>query len=187
MSAAITPTTDRARRATRPRPSEPSRRGEPAGFATRGVAYVIDAMVIVLLMSLGAFALDAVVLLATGTTTGTDLGGMPSGWLMTVLTASCVGLTYLTLGWWLFGRTVGKLAVGVRVVGADGRSPTFLRALVRAVMYSVSAVFGLGFAWVGLRPQRRAWHDYVARTWVVYDWSAHGLTHYDEDPLPPRN
>ncbi len=187
MTTSITPTTDRARRVTRNRPSGPGRRGEPAGFMTRAVAYVIDAVVVVLLMSLGAYALDAVVLLATGTTTGTDFGGMPSGWIVTLITASTVNLVYLTLGWWLFGRTVGKLVVGVRVVGADGRSPSFFRSLVRALMYAVSAVFGLGFAWVGLRPQRRAWHDYAARTWVVYDWSAHSMSNYDEDPLPPRS
>jgi uncharacterized RDD family membrane protein YckC len=32
-------------------------------------------------------------------------------------------------------------------------------------------VFWLGFIWVIIDDNRKAWHDHMARTWVVYDYS----------------
>jgi uncharacterized RDD family membrane protein YckC len=166
----------------RRRPGGPGRRGTTAGFATRAAAYVIDAMVIVGLLSVLTFAVTAVVTLITAQDSPLEL---PTGWITTILTISAVGITYLTLGWWLFGRTVGKLVLGVRVVDANGRRPSLVQAFVRAVLYTLSAAFFIGFAWVAITPRRRAWHDLIARTWVVYDWAAHPRTYYDDDPLPP--
>ena len=173
------PIAERPRR----RPAGKGRRGATAGFATRAAAYVIDAMVIVGLLSVLTFAANAVITLITAQDAGVEL---PTGWVATVLTITGVSIVYLTLGWWLFGRTVGKLVLGIRVVDVRGRRPGFLQSLVRAVLYTVSAAFVIGFAWVGVTPRRRAWHDHIARTWVVYDWAAHPRTAYDDDPLPPE-
>lgn len=160
----------------------PSRRGTPAGFVTRFVAYAIDAVVIVGLLSVTTFVINAI-----GTLTFGDRSAIepPEGWGVTLGSVSLVSLVYLTLGWWLFGRTVGKLVMGVRVVGITGERPTFTMALVRALMYWVSAILALGFLWIAFTPARRGWHDRVARTWVIYDWDAHPRTYYDDDPLPP--
>jgi uncharacterized RDD family membrane protein YckC len=166
-----------------PRPSGHGRRGEPAGFVTRGAAYVIDAMVIVLLLSVTSFALDSISTLLSNQTDSVDV---PAGIGTTFLTVTAMGTIYFTLGWWLFGRTVGKLVLGVRVVSASGQRPGFLQSLVRAFGYLLSSFFLLGFAWIGLTPRRRGWHDHLARTWVVYDWAAHRRQIYDDDPLPPR-
>jgi uncharacterized RDD family membrane protein YckC len=160
----------------------PNRRGTPAGFVTRLVAYSIDAVIIVVLLSVSTFVLNAIALLAYGDRSTIE---PPEGWAVTLASVSLVGLVYLTLGWWLFGRTVGKLVMGVRVVDIAGQRPSFAMALVRALMYSVSAILALGFLWIGFTPARRGWHDRVARTWVVYDWDAHTRTYYDDDPLPP--
>jgi uncharacterized RDD family membrane protein YckC len=161
----------------------PGRRGHPAGLVTRAVAYVIDAVVIAGLLSVTTFTLNAVVLLVTGDRQAVEV---PDGWLVTLGSISVVSIVYLTLGWWLFGRTVGKLIMGVRVVAANGEHPRFGQSLIRALAYSLSgAVFMLGFAWIGVNPKRRAWHDHIARTWVVYDWAAHARDVYDDDPLPP--
>jgi uncharacterized RDD family membrane protein YckC len=161
-----------------PRPSGPDRRGEPAGFVTRGAAYVI-----VLLLSVTSFALDSISTLLSNQTDSVDV---PAGIGTTFLTVTAMGTIYFTLGWWLFGRTVGKLVLGVRVVSASGQRPGFLQSLVRAFGYLLSSFFLLGFAWIGLTPRRRGWHDHLARTWVVYDWAAHRRQIYDDDPLPPR-
>jgi uncharacterized RDD family membrane protein YckC len=160
----------------------PNRRGTPAGFVTRFVAYAIDAVVIVGLLSVSTFVVNAIVILTFGDRTGVD---PPEGVVVTLVSVSVVSIVYLTLGWWLFGRTVGKLVMGVRVVDVSGQRPTFAMALVRALMYWVSAILALGFLWIAFTPARRGWHDRVAHTWVVYDWDAHSRTFYDDDPLPP--
>jgi uncharacterized RDD family membrane protein YckC len=162
--------------------SGPNRRGTPAGFVTRFVAYAIDAVVIMGLVSVMTFVVNAIALLTFGDRSDLD---PPDGWGLTLASVSVVALVYLTLGWWLFGRTVGKLVMGVRVVDIAGQRPSFVQALVRALMYGVSAILALGFLWIAVTPARRGWHDRVARTWVVYDWDAHTRTYYDDDPLPP--
>lgn len=162
---------------------DPGRRGEPAGFVTRGVAYAIDAMVIVLLLSLVSFALESISALLSSNNPTVEV---PTGIGTTFVTVTATGIIYFTLGWWLFGRTVGKLVLGVRVVDSRGQRPGFIQSAVRAFGYLLSSIFLLGFIWIGLTPRRRGWHDHLARTWVVYDWAAHRREAYDDDPLPPR-
>ena len=67
----------------------------------------------------------------------------------------------------LEGQTVGKLLVGVRVVGLDGEPPAVGAAILRFFAYAVSALpLGLGFVMGGLRTDRRALHDLIAGTRV---------------------
>lgn len=153
-------------------------------MVTRGAAYAIDAMVIVLLLSLASFALESIAALLSDNANPTV--EVPTGIGTTFLTVTVTAFIYYTLGWWLFGRTVGKLVLGVRVVDARGQRPGFIQSVVRAFGYLLSSIFLLGFAWIGLTPRRRGWHDHLARTWVVYDWAAHRRDYYDDDPLPPR-
>jgi uncharacterized RDD family membrane protein YckC len=169
------------------------RRGETAGFVSRAFAYVIDAVVVGVLLSAATVAIDAVINLLSDTTmldTGAEASEGVRAWLsggvaVAALSLGAVAVVYFTLGWWLFGRTVGKLVMGVRVVEADGTRPGLLQSLVRALLYPVSAIFFVGFALIAATPARRALHDRVARTWVVYDWSAHARSAADDDPLPP--
>jgi uncharacterized RDD family membrane protein YckC len=63
--------------------------------------------------------------------------------------------------------------MGVRVLTVDGRNVPFWRACLRVLAYVLSAiVFFLGFLWVLVDDQRQAWHDKIARTYVVYVWAA---------------
>jgi uncharacterized RDD family membrane protein YckC len=66
------------------------------------------------------------------------------------------------------GQTVGKMAMGIRVVGEDAQDVNPSRAVQRtlAALASVATV-GLGFAPVFLGGDRRALHDRVAGTRVV--------------------
>ena len=59
-----------------------------------------------------------------------------------------------------------------RVVSTDGRTPTIGRSILRVLGYAISAiVFWAGYLWVLVDKNRRAWHDHMASTWVVYDYS----------------
>jgi uncharacterized RDD family membrane protein YckC len=67
----------------------------------------------------------------------------------------------------LEGQTIGKLLVGVRVVGADGEPPAIGACVLRFFAYAASALpLGLGFVMAGLRPDCRALHDLLAGTRV---------------------
>jgi uncharacterized RDD family membrane protein YckC len=71
------------------------------------------------------------------------------------------------------GQTVGKLLVGVRVVGLDGRPLGFGPALLRSLAGLLSLLpLGAGFLMAGLRRDKRALHDLLAGSRV--EWVPRG-------------
>jgi uncharacterized RDD family membrane protein YckC len=73
-------------------------------------------------------------------------------------------LAFTTAG----GQTIGKMAVGIKVVTADADRLTLRQAAVRTIGCILCvAPAGLGFVPFLLMPGRRALHDRLARTWVV--------------------
>ena len=67
------------------------------------------------------------------------------------------------------GRSVGKLALGLRVERKDnGEAPGPARGLLRTFGYLVSTIpLALGFLWAAWDEDRQAWHDKMAGTVVV--------------------
>jgi uncharacterized RDD family membrane protein YckC len=66
------------------------------------------------------------------------------------------------------GTTVGGIICQLRVVKVDGTPIRFVDALVRGLSAIFSAVvIGLGFFWITKDPERQAWHDRIAGTYVV--------------------
>jgi uncharacterized RDD family membrane protein YckC len=162
-----------------------SLRGHTAGFASRSVAYVIDAVVVVVLWSGTAFATSAV-----WQVLALEPIGLEGAATLVTFGVSVVALAfaYQVLGLWLFGKTVGKLLLGLRVVRPDGRRLSLPRAMLRAAVLTFSSLVVVGCLWVLINPRRRAWHDLVAGTYVVYDWEARPrrlLPGIDDDPLVP--
>jgi len=76
-------------------------------------------------------------------------------------------VVYLTAAWWISGRTLGDHVMGIRVVTGTRSRLRFGRALARAVL---CACFPVGLVWCAVHRERRAVHDLVLRTSVVYDW-----------------
>jgi uncharacterized RDD family membrane protein YckC len=134
-------------------------RTRPAGFWIRVVAAVLDFALFALVnLSLKALAVRVwrAPLEGAGSVEGT--------------VGTCTFLfvaAYVIVLHALEGQTVGKLIVGVRVVGADGTPPTLGASVLRFIAYGASLVpFGLGFVMAGLRADRRALHDLLAGTRV---------------------
>jgi len=79
------------------------------------------------------------------------------------------GVTYV-VGFWVGadGATPGKMAMGIKVVRSNGEPIGVGTALLRYVAYAVStAPLLLGHVLIGISPQKRALHDYLAQTVVV--------------------
>jgi uncharacterized RDD family membrane protein YckC len=91
-------------------------------------------------------------------------------WLLWLGLPSAVTL----LTWWAWQATPGKRLLGVRIVdSASGGRASVVQLLTRYLSYLISALpLGLGFLWIAIDPQRRAWHDKLAGTSVVYRWHA---------------
>lgn len=139
--------------------------GRYAGLVTRLLANAIDAVLVVAsfvaLWATGAFVLDSVFGVVPDGETGV-------GWLLGA-GAWSVGVLWVSLA--TTGRTLGGAVLGLRVVRRDGTPLAPLRCLARVVVLPVSAsVFGLGYLGVIIGRERRALHDVVAGSTVVYDW-----------------
>lgn len=143
----------------------------PAGFASRVVATVIDAFIITAALTIGAAAITMTLDLLSESFRGRPYSVPP---LVAALVVPMTFVLYQATFWSLVGRTPGKAVMGVRVLTLDGQHLSFTRALVRVLAYGVSMILFLGFLWVLVDDRRMAWHDKIARTWVVYDPTAAG-------------
>lgn len=72
-----------------------------------------------------------------------------------------------------FSATVGKMAVGLKVVRTDGSGLGWGIAVGRFFMYIVSGIIlGIGYIMAGFDEEKRSLHDRVCDTRVIYKRSA---------------
>lgn len=67
-----------------------------------------------------------------------------------------------------FGATIGKIAVGLRIITADGDKVSYMRAFGRHFAeYLSMMILGIGFIMAGFDPEKRTLHDRICDTRVV--------------------
>ena len=77
------------------------------------------------------------------------------------------------LYYWLFtglkGQTLGKMAVGIKVVNAEGSVPGLGSAALREIPGKIVSFITLylGFLWIIWDERKQGWHDKIAKTYVV--------------------
>jgi uncharacterized RDD family membrane protein YckC len=77
-------------------------------------------------------------------------------------------LIYFIVFWTWKQTTFGGIVCQIRLVRVDGTALSFADSLVRALAGIFSlAVFALGALWIFRDPERQAWHDKIAGTYVV--------------------
>ncbi|HEY1278404.1 MAG TPA: RDD family protein [Acidimicrobiales bacterium] len=142
--------------------------GHYAGVVTRVSAFVIDVVV-----SVGLFLLFLLLFrvgweyITNHTITWGDHRIITIAWF------ALWAIVYFAHPWATSGRSLGMAIVGLRVVRADGTPVSFGRAVVRIVTLPLSLIFlGIGFLIMLVQPERRALHDLIAGTAVVYSWDA---------------
>jgi uncharacterized RDD family membrane protein YckC len=109
---------------------------------------------------LAAFSLDAILIIIAVQVLDFDREFARVGFLL--------ALAYHVSFWTLKGTTLGGIICQLRLVRTDGAAVGFPEALVRGLTGIFSlAVLGIGFLWILKDPDRQAWHDRVAGTYVV--------------------
>ncbi|MHC4661812.1 MAG: protein kinase domain-containing protein [Planctomycetota bacterium] len=170
IEAALEPEPEK-KRTSYPKPGTPVRqpflygiqprylRGRPAEFGSRLIAAMIDFFVLGVIVMLAAPFLN--------------------------ISSPLLVIIYYILGVGLWGKTLGKAALGMSVVGPNLGNPGLVRGFVRFAGYFFSLIlFGLGFILIALTPRARGLHDYLSGTSVVYDYSIKDLKrgkNYDLD------
>ncbi len=154
-----------------------------AGFVSRGIAMVVDLLILGAIWIAGGIAANFIAR-TSGLTQLLALLERSLGWVsplqQLVLSAGfslvallALGLFYFTFFYTFGGATPGKYLLGLRVVRSDGRPLSGAQAALRTVAYVASALpVYLGFLNVLLDDRRRAFHDMLTRTAVVHTWRA---------------
>lgn len=76
--------------------------------------------------------------------------------------------TYFIFLHYFAGRTIGKMALGIKLISTDGTEIGIWESFMRWVGYYISAVFLFaGFVWSIFDPDSQTWHDKIAGTYVV--------------------
>lgn len=146
--------------AAAPRPAEVP--GSRAGVITRVLASVVDALVVVVLVTVGWGGVAAFrFLLNPARFTVPSPGAQALLYIgLGVLAA------YLAVTWAVAGGSYGDRLLGLRVVSSTGARLHWGRCLLRAVLCTV---FPLGLFWVPLSRDNRSVQDLLLRTSVVHD------------------
>jgi uncharacterized RDD family membrane protein YckC len=131
------------------------------GFWIRFAAYLIDAVVLSIVGGIIGAIFGVIVGLSGGSVNSARFGGYGIG---------------IVLGWLYFafmesserGATLGKMALGLRVVTDQGQRLSFANATGRYFAKFVSAIIlGVGFIMIAFTDRKRALHDMIAGTLVI--------------------
>ena len=132
-----------------------------AGIVTRGLAAVIDLLVVLLIMS--ALYGGLVLLRLVYSPAAFSLPSLDA--VFSAVVTFGVAVVYLTGCWTVSGSTAGAVTMGLRVVGRRSQRVSLAVGLLRAI---VCVVFPIGLLWVVIDRRRRSLQDIVFRTRVVY-------------------
>lgn len=147
-----------------------SQQGHYAGAVTRLAAFAVDQAV-----ASGAFAVTtAVISWAVRLVTAGEIQWTTPAWITGSFFVIWLFL-YYAYPWAVSGKTLGMALFGIRVVRGDGAAATARNGVLRAVALPLSFLtLGLGFLPIITGRHRRALHDLIAGTAVVYSWDARG-------------
>lgn len=138
-----------------------------APFGARFGAYFLDAIILLVFNQL---IVRSIMLISTGTIFPGP-GVMPAVLaIFAVAFPMIVGIAYEAFLVGKYGATLGKMALKMKVVTADGGRVSYARAFGRyfaKLLSSFTCLIGFIIAAFD-NPQRRALHDYICNTRVVY-------------------
>ncbi len=144
------------------------RQGHYAGGVSRLLAFGADVGAVWGLFSAGVALLS----LASELVTGKSLT-ITHHQILAVVLLVLWTFAYFSYLWAVSGKSIGMAVFGLRVVTAEGAPITTRQAVLRTLCVPLSiAVLGLGFVGIFYQRERRAMHDLMVGTAVVYAWDA---------------
>jgi len=139
--------------------------GHYAGAFTRLLAFLVDWFAMSAIFSFFAALTVAAISLLTPWEVSRN-GSWP--WVAAFV---LWGFFYFWSSMAIAGKTLGMALVGLRVVARDGSVMKPRQAFLRTLVMPLSVLaLGIGALWILVDPERRALHDIIAGTVVVYDW-----------------
>jgi uncharacterized RDD family membrane protein YckC len=144
------------------------RQGHYAGAVSRLAAFAADVAASWGLFTAGA----ALVSLASELLTGKSVT-VTHHQILAIVILAIWEFIYFTYPWAVSGKTPGMALFGLQVVTSQGGPISSRQAVLRSLALPLSFVLlGLGFLGIVFQRERRALHDLMVDTAVVYAWDA---------------
>lgn len=122
-----------------------------------------------------AYLIDMVMISGIGTILGAVTGGILLEiplFAMHLMTIGVVGAIYFSVLTKIWGQTIGKMMVGIRVVQETATPLTWKTVFLREVVGRTVAQFlgtHFGYMWGVIHKKNQGWHDILIDTYVVED------------------
>jgi uncharacterized RDD family membrane protein YckC len=142
-----------------PREARPYQ-GHRAGLVSRGMAAVVDGLVVVLVLTVSYLGLNG----ARFVVDPRSFSFVSVSGAFLLAAGLVVATLYLAGAWAGAGRSYGCHVLGLRVVDRRGRKPGPLVALARA---GTCVIFPIGLAWCAVGAARRSLQDLLLGTCVI--------------------
>ena len=136
-----------------------------AGFWVRGGAITLDGIIVAI------FNACVSLILAFTVYKMLNIEGSITANVIEFIVQTVFSLLYYTLLISKKGQTLGKMALKIKVVNADGTDGISIKkSIVRYFGYTISSLpFCIGYIMAGFDEEKRALHDRIAKTRVVFD------------------
>ncbi len=136
----------------------------PAGFWIRLVALIVDQILLFVVVRV-IFLVNGDLESAYVVDLGSELGVIDLLW--DVVMPLAIEAVYFTVAVGIWGKTIGKALMRIKVVRTDGSRVSVVRAFGRYLAYLLNGLtFGFSFLLIALSPQKRGLHDQIADTRV---------------------
>ncbi len=158
-----------------------------AGFWVRAAAHLIDAAIVFTGLLIVRLLMSGVMALVSDTPLG---GGLLFQYTLKDIVLYLSGVSYYILCTYFTGTTLGKRAMNLAVVNADGSHKlSFLNVVYRETIgrFLCSAVLYIGYIMVGIDQEKRGFHDMLSDTRVIYEKKVKVYPVYRGQPMAPGN
>jgi len=131
-----------------------------SGFGSRLLAFIVDGVL--------ALAIGFVLTLIIETLTKQPYNFGKGSSFQTI--SGLISVIYFVIFTYKYGATLGKMLVHIRVVNTNYQRLSFFQVLKREVLGRlISSLFlSLGYIWVAIDDKKQAWHDKIAKTYVIH-------------------
>ena len=161
-----------------------SRDTEYAGFWVRLAAYVIDSIIVFFGLLFVRLFLSGIMSVLSDTWIG---GNILFNYTLKDILLYGFQVLYFILCTYLTGTTLGKRAMNLRVVSADGQKLTILNVVYRETIgrFLCSLSVGIGYIIAGVDREKRGLHDILCDTRVIYAKRVKVIPVYPRYQAPP--
>ena len=150
------------------KPNTTQSQGYYSGFWVRGAAHIIDGVILGIVSLVIIMPLSFVIGFVSAMS---DSGLMSAiGQTISTLIGFAVGWGYYVFMTHKFQATLGKMAVGVRVVDDGGQKLSLGKVILRETIgkFVSGVLLGIGYLMVAFTSKKQGLHDMISQSTVVY-------------------